>query len=238
MATESYFGAGIVYINGRDVSNASGVTFTFNTEDNSIPNYRGGGGNYASRSRISDVNLGITLYDFSDENLALALRGSSTAVTATTVSSEALTSVDGGLSATEFMLDVDQTVTVTGSGGTPTYVVDTDYTVTASGILTVTGGSIGDGTAIEVSYTKKAGSTIEALINSGTEVSIVVDLKNEAESDKPYTIKIHRFKPSPAENLSVIGDDYGNFTLTGEVLQDSTITATGKSKFFQVLKAS
>lgn len=238
MANEAYIGAGIVYVNGRDVGNCSGVNFSFDVDSSNIPNYRGGGGNMATRERLSNVNVSMTMYEFSDENLALALRGATTAITAAAVTAEAVTAVGGGLATTEFMIDTAESVTVNGSGGTPSYALNDDFTVTPAGIIAVEGGGISDGADLEVDYTKKAGSVLEALINSGAEVSVVADIKNEADNDNPYVVKIHRFKPSPASSLPLIGDDFGEFELTGEALFDSSVVGSSKSKYFTVAKAS
>nr|WP_307955346.1 hypothetical protein [Shewanella putrefaciens] len=82
---ESYIGSGIVYVDGRDVGNASGVKIAIEQETKTQPNFRGGGGNAAEITRVKAVKLSFTMNDFSNANMALALRGKVEVLTAGTV---------------------------------------------------------------------------------------------------------------------------------------------------------
>ncbi|MGL5798541.1 MAG: hypothetical protein ACRCYN_00480, partial [Plesiomonas sp.] len=73
--TESYIGAGVVYVNNRDVGNVSELKFSIDQEEKKQPNYRGGGGNAASLTRITGVTLEGKFHSFNNSNLALAMRG-------------------------------------------------------------------------------------------------------------------------------------------------------------------
>lgn len=228
---EAYIGSGIVYINGRDVGNCSNVNFSIEQETKTQKNYRGGGGNSASVTNVTAVKLSMELNSFSNDNLALALRGLIETVTAAAVTDEAITAVHDGLAATEFMIDKEQSVTVTDSGGGTTYVAGTDYEVTAAGIKVLSTGTITEAQPLQVDYTKKAGSVLQALVDSGADVSVVLDGINDS-SGKAYTVKVYRWKPSPASGLGLISDDFSSFSIEGEVLADESVTGTGKSKFF------
>jgi hypothetical protein len=103
--------------------------------------------------------------------------------------------------------------------------------VSAGGIRALSTGAITAAESLKVSYTSKAGNALQALVESGAEVKVIVDGVNDA-TGKPYTLKFYRWKPSPTSGLDLIGDDFGSFDIEGGVLADSSIVATGKSKFF------
>ncbi|AQS40194.1 hypothetical protein Sps_05125 [Shewanella psychrophila] len=229
--TESYIGSGIMYVDGRDVGNASGVKIDIEQETKSQPNYRGGGGNSAEVTKIKSVKLSATMNDFSNENMALGLRGKVEVVAAGSVADEALTAVLDGLCDTTKMIDTSIFPVVKNDAGTTTYDVDVDYIVSAGGIRPLSTGSITEGQAIKVSYTSKAGNALQALVESGKEVKVVIDGINDA-TGKPWTLKFYKWKPSPTSSLDLIGDDFGSFDIEGGVLANASIVATGKSKFF------
>jgi len=231
---EAYIGSGIVYINGRDVGNCSNVNFAIEQETQSQRNYRGGGGNFASVTNITSVALSMELANFSNANLALALRGVVDVVAAGSVVAENVTAVAGGLAETAKMIDMTDpatTVTVKDETDTTTYVQGTDYEVTAAGLKILSTGSITDGEVLHVDYDNKGTNVLEALVESGSEVRVVLDGINDA-TGKPVTVKVHRWKPSPTTGLGLISDSFATFTIEGEVLADETIQAAGKSKFF------
>jgi len=231
---EAYIGSGIIYINGRDVGNVSNVNFAIEQETQTQRNFRGGGGNFASVTSITAVTLSMDMTNFSNANLALALRGTVEEVAAGPVTDESVTAVLGGLAATASMIDtadVAGTVTVTDSTGSTTYVLGTDYEVTPAGLKILEDGTISDAEELLVSYTTKATNVLQALVDSGQEVSVVLDGINDS-TGKPVTVRVFRWKPSPTSGLGLITEDFATFTIEGEVLADETIQATGKSKFF------
>ncbi|MGX2953378.1 phage tail tube protein [Shewanella sp. JL219SE-S6] len=233
---ESYIGAGIVYVAGRDVGNASGVEVLIEQEGKSLPNHRGGGGNYDSVTKVSSVKLKMTLNAFSNENLALALRGKVSVLTADPVTDELVVAKLDGLAPTEKLIDISQPVTVTNSDGTTEYDVDVDYYVSAAGIRAIGTGAIVDEAQLKVSYTSAAGNALEALTEAGVTVPVVIDGMNDANG-KPCVLRFYLWKPSPTSSLSLITDDYGSFDIEGEVLANDAIVAAGKSKFFKRLAA-
>jgi len=229
---ESYIGSGIVYVAGRDVGNASAVKIAIEQETKTQPNYRGGGGNSDEITKIKSVKLSFTMNDFSNANMALALRGVVEVVAAGAVTDEPLVAVLDGLARTAFMIDTTVAPVVKNEAGAVTYVKDTDYVVSAGGIRALTGGAITAGQALKVSYTKKAGNVLQALTESGTTVPVVIDGVNDA-TGKPWVLDFYKWSPSPTAGLDLIGDDFGSFDIEGGVLADSSIVATGKSKFFK-----
>ncbi|MCT8866311.1 phage tail tube protein [Shewanella xiamenensis] len=228
---ESYIGSGIVYVAGRDVGNASGVKIAIEQETKTQPNYRGGGGNAAEITKVKSVKLSFTMNDFSNANMALALRGKVEVIAAGAVTDEPLVALLDGLADTKFMIDTTVAPVVKNEAGAITYDKDTDYVVSAGGIRALTGGAITAGQALKVSYTKKAGNAMQALTESGQVVPVVIDGVNDA-TGKPWTLKFYKWSPSPTAGMDLIGDDFGSFDIEGGVLADGSIVATGKSKFF------
>ncbi len=229
--TESYIGQGVMYIDGRDVGEASSINFSIEQETKELPSNRGGGGNADEITKVKSVKLSATLNTFSNENLALALRGKVSVLTATAITDEIVSAKLGGLADTKLMIDVAETVTVKPATGSVALVAGTDFIVSAAGIRALTGGAITEGENIKVTYKSKAGNALEALVESGREVKVVIDGINDS-TGKPWTLKVHRWKPSPASGLDLIGTDYGSFDIEGGALADPSIVATGKSKFF------
>lgn len=229
---ESYIGSGIVYVAGRDVGNASGVKIAIEQETKTQPNFRGGGGNAAEITRVKAVKLSFTMNDFSNANMALALHGLVEVVAAGEVTDEPLVAVLDGLARTAFMIDTTVAPVVKNEAGDVTYVKDTDYVVSAGGIRALSSGDITAGQALKVSYTKKAGNVLQALTESGTTVPVTIDGVNDA-TGKPWVLDFYKWSPSPTAGMDLIGDDFGSFDIEGGVLADSSIVATGKSKFFK-----
>jgi len=229
--TESYIGSGIVYVNGRDVGNASGVKIDIEQETKSLPNYRGGGGNAAEVTKVKSVKLSMTLNTFSNANLALALRGVIETLAQVTVVDEAVTAIHDGMADTARMIDMAEPVTVKHTSGAPTYVVDVDYVVSPAGIRVLSTGAILNAASIKVSYKSAVGNALQALVDSGQEVKVVIDGLNDA-SGKPWTLKFFKWKPSPTAGLDLIGDDFGSFDIEGGVLADASVVAANKSRFF------
>ncbi|MGI2021722.1 hypothetical protein [Shewanella glacialipiscicola] len=232
IVTESYIGSGIVYVAGRDVGNASGVKIAIEQDTKSQPNYRGGGGNAAEITRVKSVKLSFTLNDFSNQNMALALRGKVEVLAAgAVVTPESIIAVLDGLADTAFMIDTTVEPVVTDTTAATTFVKDTDYVVSAGGIRALSTGTITAEQPLKVTYTKKAGNAMQALTESGQTVPVVIDGVNDA-TGKPWTLKFFKWTPSPTAGMDLIGDDFGSFDIEGGVLADASVVATGKSKFF------
>lgn len=234
MATNEHFiPSGILYVNGRDVGNASDIVVSVEEEEKSVPNFRGGGGNAASTSRISSVSFSATLYNFSAENMALALRADTSAVAATPVSDESIAAgaTLDRLVKTAKMIDTSVAPVVTTDPSGTTYVEDTDYTVTSAGIIPLSTGSITASEDLLISYTPAASTKVEALTQAGSEFEIVIQGLNE-ETNKPFRFIGYKWKPSPTSGLSLISDDYSSFPVEGEMILDTTKSGAGISQYF------
>lgn len=241
---QSYIGKGVVYLGladdtdaKRDIGNASELVLSIEQETKEQMNYQTAGGGIAdSISRITSVGASVTMLELQPENLALALRGTTSSTNTASITDEAHTAYQGGFVMFDKTPDTSSSITVTGSGGTPTYTEGTDYEVGNGGIKILTG-SITDGLAIEVDYTSLTHDTIEALVDSANEYTLIFDGLNEADSGKPVTIELHKVKFTPASEMILIGDDYANLSLEADVLADDTITTAGLSQYFKILTA-
>lgn len=238
----SYIGKGRVFLGpyggggaAIEVGNVSKLEFSVDEEKKDLLDYTSaGGGKRNSLSRISAVNVNMTLHDLDSDNLARAVFGSSSAVTAGAVTGEAHTAYIGGLVRFNNVPNATIAPVVTGSGGTPTYTAGTDYEVVGGGVVILEGGAITDALAIEVGYTKVAGNVVEALTSTSQEYTLTFVGLNEAQSGKAVVVDVHRAKFSPLSNLALIGDDFAALDLNGESLSDSTVVGAGLSKFFKV----
>lgn len=180
----------------------------------------------------------MTLHNISPDNLALALRGASSAVTAAAVSNETKTAYKDALVPLDFIPDWTQTYTVKNNAGDVTYVAGTDYVTKNNGIFIISAGAITSSSTIKVSYTKKGAYSIEGLVNSGYDYRLVFNGLNEAQSAKPVSVTLHRVKFSPTAGLDLIGDDFGKLDLKCSILQDTTIVGQGMSQYIKVQLAN
>ncbi|MCH4294225.1 hypothetical protein MJ923_07890 [Shewanella sp. 3B26] len=234
---ESYTGAGIVYVAGRDVGFASSVNISIETDTQELQSNRPGGGLADSVSRIKNVKLKMTLNTFSNANMALALRGKVEVLAAEAQQPETLTAILDGLAETSYMLDPTKAVTVTNDAGDETYVEGVDYVASAAGIRALSDGGITEGQPIKVTGTSLAGNALEALVESGVTVPVTVDGVNDS-TGKPFVITFYLWKPSPTAGLDVLSTNFGSFDIEGAVLANPNIVASGKSKFFRRRAAS
>lgn len=240
-ANKSYIGKGIVYVANDDGilvdrGNVTAFSYTAEEETISLPNFRNtSGGNYNSVSRLTAVNVSMTFSDFSADNYATGLRAGVTAVTSGVITDEAQTTPadvsKDFLLPTDNVIDITAAVTVTG------YTEGTDFTKAGAGIVVLASGTIPASTALAITYTKKAVDSIQTFINAAIDRRVVFDGLNEAQSDAPTVIEIHKFKPGLAEEAQFLGTEFGEIVLPGEALLDASITGTGLSQYLQIKAA-
>lgn len=175
------------------------------------------GGVAASNSRISAYETSYTLYDFHEENFALAQRGTFSKVISGPVTDEVVKGYVGSL--TKLAHVGAKNVVVKDSTGTTTYVAGIDYLVSGAGITVLESGSIVDGESLKVSYSYAAQTKVEAITTGQREFEVVIEGINAADGDRPVIRTYRRVVFSPAKNLSFIGDDYGVIDIVGDVLR-------------------
>lgn len=244
IADASYIGKGEIFIGPyagnaamRSVGNCSSLSFSHETEPKELLDFTSAGGGKANiLDRITGVAMSLTAHDITAANLALGAFGTTTAVTTGAITDESHVAYKGGLVPLDFLPDLGQSITV--EVGSTAKTEGTDYIVNNAGVYILTNSTIADGATILVTYTKKVGSVVEALVNSAQNYKLVFVGLNEAQSGKQVVITVHKFKPGAAQNIEMIGDDYAVLELPGEALSDSAITGAGLSKFYTVKMAA
>ena len=153
MADYSYLGSGKVFMReyGADaglkfIGNVSALSFAVTEDTKELKDYtQPGGGTYNEVRRVSSIEMSLTGHDFSPDNLARVLYGSTTAIAAGAVSNEVAVAYKDSLVP---LANIPSAITaVTGTGGTPTYVAGTDYELTEAGLFIPATSSIADSTA-------------------------------------------------------------------------------------------
>ena len=223
----------------RPVGNVSKLEVSFEEEVIRQPDYtKPGGGTYASVRRVTQSSLATTWHDFNLNNLALALYGSTTSVTGTTVTDEAVTGRKGSLIP---LAKPNPTAVSISKAATPTVmlVAGTDYEVRAEGIwIPETGSAIdtsGTGEALLVDYSYPNHGLVQALTSGAKVLQLRFGGLNEADSNKPVIVDIWRVLLSPVSTLSLIGDGFGALELSGDLNKDAT-RGLGISAYMQITK--
>lgn len=232
----SYFsGQGRVYLAQRDtngnplalrwVGNVSDLKVSLNVETiEHKESYSGQRLTDLQLIKSKDGEFSCTLEDFSVENLELSLFGTTTSVTAGTVTAEALPT---GITAGETRLLANQivsSVVINDSSATPKTLPETQYTVYANqGAITfndiTTGGPYTQPFKVDYSYgaTKRT-----AMFRSPQpELWLRFDGLNTADGNKPVILDLYRVAINPTKDLSLISDELQRFELSGRVLADA-----------------
>ncbi|MET0047474.1 MAG: hypothetical protein ABW066_06805 [Sedimenticola sp.] len=236
MADETYVGKGKVYLDGRYLGNVSKLTFGVTEEDKELPDSTSaGGGLYNSYSRVTAMEMAMVAHDFNADNLAMALYGDTAAVTAGAVTDEAQTTPSDV--STDVFMPTDELIDTTVAVNITGYVENTDYRAESGGIVVLAAGSIPASTALAISYTKLATDVVRALTQSAQEYELVFVGLNEAQGGKAVRVRVHRAKFGATSELSLIGDEFGEISLGGKVLKDTSI-ASPESQYVEIKKAA
>jgi hypothetical protein len=214
-----------------DIGNASAFQYSFTEDKKELKNYQDpAGGTDTSIVRINTVDGQIDMRDFKPSNLALALWGTTAALAATAITGEAHVINAGAFIPTSRIINTSVAPVVKKGA---TVVAPADYTVSAGGITiasTISTGTVVDGDAITIDYTPKAGSDIQALINSAPDVSIFFEGYNQA-TGKNAMRRIYKAKLGVAQQINEISDDFATLQLSFSVQKDTTIVAAGISQY-------
>lgn len=246
----SFIGGGKIYIqeliNGVATpayafGNADSFSFAIGEDKKTQRNFQTpGGGNIASQSAITDVTATINALSFQPATLATALRSLVKTVASAAVTAEPVKAFKEGFVKLDKIPDIDETITVTGAGGTPTYAVNVDYVVERGGLFIpeasaiTTADTTNAGVDIQVTYTSHDSFKIEAITQSSVEYRLIFNGFNDADNGKPTVVVCHKIKFSPTQALDLISEDFGALPITFEILADDSITASDESKYFSV----
>jgi hypothetical protein len=234
-----YKGAGKVYLGKYDgttglmqVGNVSELMISVNEKEDSLKDFdSAAGGEVMTVTTIDKIEVSMTMNDLNTFNMAIALWGASSVTNAGTATAEVGKAYKGGLIELDYINP--STVTLTDNSGTVTYTAGTDYTVSGVGLFIPTTSTIVDGTTVKATYNYPLQNVVEALTTGATEYRVVLDGINIANSNKPVSVQLYKVKFAPSKNMNFKGDAFGELKLTGSLLQDDTITASGKSKYFK-----
>lgn len=223
----------------RYLENVSAFSFGFTEEEKKLSDYsNASGGTDASVKRITDITGTIDLRHFTPENLALALWGTTSVLGVTAIVGEAGYKIVPNMFVPTKRLINTSVAPVVKKGAA--VVAPADYVVTPGGITiasTITTATVLSGDSITIDYTPLASSDVQALISSAPDVSIHIEGINEV--DGKYTVgKFWKCKLGVAQNVGLIGDDFGTLTLTFAVQKDETIVTAGKSQYFALEAAA
>ncbi len=213
-----------------DVGNNSDGTLNVTTESRNLPNYRGGGGNRNSNTKISEVTAAFTMFDLSPENIARALRGTQTEVNVTPIVDELLSAsgIIGEVLAFTYLPDRTETITVK-TAADAALVEGTDYTLTPHGISVQS--ALVTAAGLKVSYTPSAGDVVDLLVGSDQTWEVRILGTNAAQDDKPFKYNIWKAKFNIAGSLALIADTYAELPVVLNVLVDDTVDESGLAKF-------
>jgi len=223
----------------RYLENVSAFQFSFAEEEKKLLDYASAaGGVDASIKRITDVTGSMDLRHFTADNLALALWGTTAALSAVAIVGEAgYKIVPLAFVPTKRLINTSVAPVVKKGA---TVVSASDYTVSAGGITiasTISTAGVVSGDAITIDYTPQAGADVQSLLSSAPDVSIHVEGINEVDG-KYSVFKGFKCKLGVAQNVGLIGEDFGTLTLSFSVQKDETITTGGKSQYFELQQAT
>ncbi len=191
-----------------------------------------GGGNWNEVRRIDSQEVQLDLREISKENLGMVFRSVVTAIAGSTAANEAHTAYKGGLLRT--VHPAPTSVTVTGSGGTPTYVAGTDYEVRSGGVYILEASTIANGTPVEIDYTYAAYDRIQPGTVAAQTYELFFDGVNEAQNGAAFWADIWKMRLSLPENFDFINlDDFGTLAIKGKMLADPS-KGVGESQYWRI----
>lgn len=174
------------------------------------------------------IELSIVLDEFNKENMALALMGDNSFYTQnnTAVTAEAHNAVTQGTWVKMTFLSISSVVVKNDAGSPTTYTVTTDYVVdaTTGRIYIVPGGAIADGTNLRVDYAKATVTTALPSVRIGvaTKIEGLIRFVGDPAEGPAWMYELWSVDLGPDGSLSLIGDDFGEFTLKGTLQSDAT----------------
>jgi len=242
--------AGMVYVRDLSVANQpllpignAQASLAISEETQELPDYTNpAGGNACSVRDISGVALTLTMYDFKQQNIALAVFGNVTNGAGAAVVNEVVEGYAGG--AINPLAHVpNDAVPVVVSIGATNYVEDTDFVIKGGGYIVIAGSALetailaGAGTpkhaTTQVDYTWAADITVEALVTSGKTFEMLIDGTNKANNNSHEVWRLFKVQFGPTGGLNIITREFGSMEVAAEVIADTT-KAPGLSQYFTV----
>lgn len=224
----------------RWIGNAS--KFELNLTEDTVERNESFSGNrlpFRRATRARKGTLSIVFDEFSKDNMALALLGATTAVTAgSAVTNYALASPPVVGSTLALPAKNVSAVVIKDSTGSPkTLTLGVNYTLDAfAGTIDIldltTGGAYV--MPLKADYTPGAVNVIGAFKIASPELYLRMDGTNTDDGSR-CIIDVFRNRLSPTKNFDPISDDFVDFGLDGTVLADATrTTASTSGQFFSL----
>jgi hypothetical protein len=186
-------------------------------------NYGLGGGLMSTRDRLTAVGVKLTLQSLSVPNLILALRGTSTAIASGSVATGSDETHTVYLDALIRLRYINpSSVVVKSTDGETTYALGTDYTVTGAGVIPLSTGTMTEGDDVKIAYDYSAQQVVQALMNGAQDYVLCFNGVNEADNNNKVVVDLYRLRPAIVKTLALIGDNYADLALEGQLLFDST----------------
>lgn len=191
----------------------------------------------SSGQRLPDLRLikskgakfNAKLQDFSKENLALVLYGTSTVVAAGTVTSSTPEIQPAGVISGDYLRTKYQkisSVVITDSATSPaTLVAGTHYVIDSAdhGTIKIIN-PVSFTQPFKISYTYTSVTSTNMFTSATPELWLRFEGLNTADSNRPVLVELFRSTPDPLKQLDLITDELAVFELAGSVLYDATKT--------------
>lgn len=180
------------------------------------------------------VTIAMTMESIDDENLALALYGTTAAIVGASPTDELVTAHHDLWVALEH---IKVSAVVVGDDAVPTitYVLGVDYELNeeTGSIKVLSTGAITDLQVVFVDYTHAGYDQIEAIISSAApERWLRFEGLNTADGDNPVVIDIYKGSIQPLAELALINEELAEMVVEASALTDPT-RITG-SQYFTV----
>lgn len=240
-----YSGQGVVLLGDRDVSTGKGSNFIpvgnvsdlkLSVSTSVVEHKETQSGQRGIDLRLTTevkANLTMTLENFNAENLAVALRGSSTTVVGASVTGEASKFAKGKVAPLEH-IGVSAVVVKKAAATLIAFVAGTatavdgewDYKLNAGAgsimfAATPKTAALIDGDALTVDYTFAAQKTVDALTTAASEKYVRFEGLNTADGNKAVVVEVFRYLTDPLKELSLISNAVQQFSLEGTILLDA-----------------
>lgn len=249
-ATEYFMGQGMVFIGTKDATtgepqglrhlgNVTDLKLSLKTSVIELKESMTGTRGLAKRLTTEvGASFSATLESLNKDNLAIALRGTATDVTGSTVV-KASYKVFKGTVVKLAHIGISSVSVYDGATGLVAYTVTEDYVVNSNNISIPLTGDIatadsGSGVDVQISYTYATQEKVEAFSAGEKEYWVYFDGLNTADENKAVVIDVYKVAMDPLKELAMITDKQGEIVFEGSCLLDSTRT-TG-SKYFTVKK--
>lgn len=184
------------------------------------------------------ANATFTVEEFTRGNLTYFLFGTSSSISAATVTNETVIAKLGGFVPVANINITTWTSLVLGSAPATVYVNGTDYTVNLSTgmIYFPPTSTIADGASLRASYASGAVERVSGFTgNQNPTYWLRFDGLNQAEDNKPVIIDIYNFRPKPVGSVSLISDEFSQLEIEGMALyEDRMPDNTTDGRFFRI----